>query len=129
MPLFIVVAVICMYALRDVEPVLAGRNVALLTSTLVGIQILLVIILALLLSRLALKRLAQPADKQVRLPGIYRQLNMVMHIVLMVMFAGDIYLAGWADLVICNSLSSFFSARKKFHSSLPGSYFEFAYSS
>ena len=87
-----------MYGLRQVEPLLDGATNPSLTVGLVVLQILLVSFLALLLSRLALARLGQPAEQQGRLGGLYRRLSLVMHIVLLVMFAGDIYLAGWAAL-------------------------------
>ena len=98
MPIFILVAVLCMYGLRQVEPLLDGTKNPSLTVGLVALQILLVSLLALLLSRLALARLGQPAKQQGRLGGLYRRLSLVMHIALLVTFCGDIYLAGWADL-------------------------------
>ena len=98
MYVFILAAVLCMYGLRDLTPVISGRDHPLLTLTLVGLQIVLVSLLALLLSRLAIARLAQPIKQQGRRGGLHRQLSLVMHIVLLALFACDIYLVGWADL-------------------------------
>ena len=102
MQLFIVAAVICMYGLRELKPVVGGGENPLLSLALVVFQILLVSILAFLVNRFGLIRLARPSKEQQQLGGLYRRLGLGIHIVLLVLFAGDIYLAGWADLV--NSL-------------------------
>ena len=98
MPLFIVAAVVCMYGLRELEPLISGQDQPLLTLALVGLQIVLVSLAALLMGRRALARLEQDSKQQGPLGGIYRRLSLVMNILLLAMFAGDIYLAGWADL-------------------------------
>ena len=98
MPLFILAAVVCMYGLRELEPLVSGQDQALLTLALVGLQIVLVSLAALLMGRRALARLEQDSKQQGPMGGIYRRLSLVMNIVVLAMFAGDIYLAGWADL-------------------------------
>ena len=98
MPLFILFAVICIYALRNVVPVLSGQAHPLVTLALVGLQIVLVSVLAWFLSRRALERIGRPMNQQGRLGGLYRQLGLAMNIVLLGLFAADIYLAGWAQL-------------------------------
>ncbi len=99
MQLFIVAAVVCMYGLRELKPVVAGGENPLLSLALVVFQILLVSILAFLINRFGLIRLARPGKEQQQLGGLYRRLGLVIHIVLLILFAGDIYLAGWASLV------------------------------
>ena len=99
MHLFIIAAVACMYGLRELKPVVAGGENPLLSLALVIFQILLVSILAFLANRFGLIRLARLGKERRQLGGLYRRLGLVIHIVLLVLFAGDIYLAGWADLV------------------------------
>lgn len=96
--ILIVAAVLCMHLLRELEPVIrAGQNPAL-GFALVGGQILFVSVLALVLRRAGLNRLAKPGKEQGQLGGFYRRLGLGLHIVLLVLFVGDIYLAGWAEL-------------------------------
>ena len=63
----------------------------LLSLALVIFQILLVTILAFLVNRFGLIRLARPGKKQQQLGGLYRRLGLLIHIVLLVLFVGDIY--------------------------------------
>ena len=96
--ILIVAAVLCMHLLRELEPLIrAGQNPTL-GFALVGGQILFVSVLALVLRRVGLNRLAQPGNEQGQLGGFYRRMGLGLHIVLLVVFVGDIYLAGWAEL-------------------------------
>ena len=85
-------AVLCMYSLRDVEPFTAGKDNPLLTLGLVGLQIVLVSLLAVLLSRLALARLTQTGEQRGRLGFLYRQLSLAVLCALSSLAVG----AGWA---------------------------------
>ncbi|MCK4850856.1 MAG: M48 family metalloprotease, partial [Phycisphaerae bacterium] len=96
--IFIVAAVLCMYGLRQLEPLIPAAQNAALGLALVGVQIVFVALLALLLNRIGLRRLARPGKEQGQLGGFYRRLGLLLHIVLLLLFAGDIYLAGWAEL-------------------------------
>lgn len=96
--ILIIAAVLCMHLLRELEPLIpAGQNPTL-SLILVGLQILFVSLLALGLKRVVLNRLAHPDKQNQPLGGFYKQLTLQLHIVLLVLFTGDIYLAGWADL-------------------------------
>ena len=77
----------------------SGAENPLLSLALVIFQILLVSILAFVVNRFGLIGLARPSKEQQQLGGLYRRLGLGIHIVLLVLFAGDIYLAGWASLV------------------------------
>ena len=99
MHLFIVFAVVCIYALRDQKPVISGAEYPLITLGLVVLQIVLVSILAGVLARRAMGGIGKPAHQQGRLGGLYRRLGLAMNIILLGILAGDLYLAGWADLI------------------------------
>ncbi len=96
--IFIVAAVLCMYGLREIKPLIPNAENPLLSLALVAVQILFVTLLAFLLNRVGLIRLARPHKEQGQLGGYYRRLGLLLQIVLLLLFAGDIYLAGWADL-------------------------------
>ncbi|GAF86439.1 unnamed protein product, partial [marine sediment metagenome] len=96
--IFIIVVVLCMYALRQFEPLIPNAQNPPLTLGLVAAQILLVAILAFLLNRLGLTRLARPDKHPAQLARFYKRLGLLLHIVLLLLFTADIYLAGWADL-------------------------------
>ncbi len=96
--ILIVAAVLCMYGLRELEPLIPVAQHPGLGLALVAMQIVFVTLLALLLNRIGLRRLARTGKAQGELGGFYRRLGFGLHIVLLLLFAGDIYLAGWADL-------------------------------
>ena len=100
MQVFIIAAVVVMYGLGEFKPLMPGSQQIFLTLALVGLQIVLAGVLVLLARRWALARLAASDNQQTRLPLIFRQLAFGLHVALLLFFAVDIYLVGWADLAI-----------------------------
>lgn len=100
MQVFIIAAVVLvlMFSPGAFEPILPGAEFPLLSLALVVLQIIAAVVLTLLVRRWALRKLAESDNAQGRLPLALRKLAFGLHLVLLLLFAADIYLLGWADL-------------------------------
>ena len=88
--ILIVAAVLCMFGLRELTPLICAARNPLLSLILVVAGIALVSVLAFVLSRRGLSRLACEPKERRRLALFYKRLGLGLHIVLLLIFAGDI---------------------------------------
>ncbi len=98
MQVFIIAAVVLMFSLRALQPVLPHSQFPLLYASLTALQIPVTLILTLLARRWALQKLTASDKAQARLPLALRKLAFGLHMLLLLLFTASIYLFGWADL-------------------------------
>ncbi len=98
MQVFIIAAVVLMFSLGALQPVLPHSQFPLLYASLTALQIPVTLILTLLARRWALQKLTASDKAQARLPLALRKLAFGLHMLLLLLFTASIYLFGWADL-------------------------------
>ena len=96
MQVFIIAAVVLMFSLGALQPVLPYHQLPLLYAALTALQIPLALVLTLLARRWALRKLTASDKVQTRLPLALRKLAFGLHMLLLLLFAASIYFFGWA---------------------------------